>query len=184
MTTPVYATRITSLSDARYFSGMGVQWLGIQTDPAAAGYMTAEQFRQIAGWVNGPQFILEVFTLGDRFDPIVLSLEYGVDQFCISPSQISKVASGKFGLHLDHPEDVKHVTDMLFVILPSPAELDSTNMPSVTRLIPGPSTVQEAVEILGQHPDVGFVVKGSPEEAVGIKEYESMDLLEFLDEED
>lgn len=53
--TKVKAGNITHLGDARYCAGMGVDWLGF---PAHA--IDPNMFREITGWVTGPQFVLEI----------------------------------------------------------------------------------------------------------------------------
>jgi phosphoribosylanthranilate isomerase len=55
--TKVKVGSITSLSEARYCAGMGVDLLGF---PVGDGGMKPEQYRQMIEWVAGPELVLEV----------------------------------------------------------------------------------------------------------------------------
>ncbi|MCW5910962.1 MAG: hypothetical protein KIT62_07805 [Cyclobacteriaceae bacterium] len=55
LVTKVKAANITNLSDARYCAGMGVDWIGF---PAAE--VDAKLFREITGWLSGPQWVIEL----------------------------------------------------------------------------------------------------------------------------
>ena len=54
---------ITNLSDARYCSGMGVEYLGIRTVAGYPGYLEPEKFQAIAGWISGPEIVAEIYGL-------------------------------------------------------------------------------------------------------------------------
>ncbi len=55
--TTVKVGSITSLSEARYCAGMGVDLLGF---PVGDGGLQPEQYRQMIEWVAGPELVLEV----------------------------------------------------------------------------------------------------------------------------
>ncbi len=56
--TKVKVGNITNLSDARYCAGMGVDMLGFPvTGPNA---VSLEKFKEINGWVTGPELVLEI----------------------------------------------------------------------------------------------------------------------------
>jgi phosphoribosylanthranilate isomerase len=55
--TTVKVGSITSLSEARYCAGMGVDLLGF---PVGDGGLKPEQYRQMIEWVAGPELVLEV----------------------------------------------------------------------------------------------------------------------------
>lgn len=48
---------VTSLSEARYCAGMGVDLIGF---PVGAGGLAPDQYKQIMDWITGPEFVLEV----------------------------------------------------------------------------------------------------------------------------
>ncbi len=62
--TKVKVGNITNLSDARYCAGMGVDMLGFPIG-MGVGRISIETFQEIAAWVAGPEFILE---LPDKID--------------------------------------------------------------------------------------------------------------------
>lgn len=56
----IKAGKITNLSDARYFSAMGVEMLGFCLDPTVDEHLTLQTFAPIRGWVEGPVMIAEL----------------------------------------------------------------------------------------------------------------------------
>ncbi|MFM9075466.1 MAG: hypothetical protein ACKORJ_07875 [Bacteroidota bacterium] len=172
---PVYATRITSLSDARYFAGMGVRFLGICADPQSPDFFPAGRFREISGWVTGPEFVLEVDSMDGDPDLSRLAAEYGVSVFRINVGQQQfAIDSGvRFGIAGD-----VQAADAEFTVGPvdrmEPAN-DRIHFASEIR------SINDASELLNNYPGAGLMVQGSPEQQPGVKEYDAQDLLEFLD---
>jgi phosphoribosylanthranilate isomerase len=190
MNTPVYAEQITSLSDARYFSGMGVRWLGICVDPDHPRFLPAARFREIAGWVSGPQFVLEADTLAPDFNAAALAEEYGVSFFRINPQQIGAVKNYPFGLILTdklnapgHTSIINYQTipDKTEFLIFSSGEIPPLSLKDKITILPSPDTAEEAARMLNSNPETGFLIKGSDEQEPGLKNYDSRDLLEFLD---
>lgn len=60
--TLVKVSNITSLSDARYCAGMGVELLGFSIDEASENYVSPEKLREIRSWVVGVQIVAETST--------------------------------------------------------------------------------------------------------------------------
>ena len=58
--TKVKAGGINSLSDARYFAGMGVDWLGFSVNPDSENFVSLSLYKDIAGWISGPQRVIEI----------------------------------------------------------------------------------------------------------------------------
>jgi len=56
--TKVKVGNITNLSDARYCAGMGVDLLGFPV--GGADGISLEKFKEINGWVTGPELVLEI----------------------------------------------------------------------------------------------------------------------------
>lgn len=182
MTTLVYAEKITSLSDARYFSGMGVRWLGICVNPDDPDYLPPQRFREIAGWVAGALFVLEAESIKDSFNPMALSEDYGISRFRIHPDHIKQLKDFSYGLDLrENSETYVSPSDSKpeFLILDSINKIENNFHQPI--LIPAPDQSNETGEILNQFPELGFVIRGSAETAVGLKEYDSREFLEFLD---
>jgi phosphoribosylanthranilate isomerase len=51
--TRVYAGPVTNLTDARYFSSFGVDWLGFCFDPARPEFIEPSTAAEIRGWLHG-----------------------------------------------------------------------------------------------------------------------------------
>ncbi|MEQ1585556.1 MAG: hypothetical protein ABL895_06745 [Cyclobacteriaceae bacterium] len=81
--TKVKAGNITNLSDARYCAGMGVDWLGFPIDS-----IDPKTFKEITGWVTGPQFVLEISA-----GPFPALLDYPVTTVQISYQQLKESES-------------------------------------------------------------------------------------------
>jgi hypothetical protein len=54
----IIANGITSLTDARYFAAMGVDWIGF--DMGLHSPLSIEHVMTFADWLEGPQFFLDV----------------------------------------------------------------------------------------------------------------------------
>ncbi len=52
----VKINQVSSLSDARYCAGMGVDVLGFSLVEGTPSYVDPQQFKEITQWVSGPQF--------------------------------------------------------------------------------------------------------------------------------
>jgi phosphoribosylanthranilate isomerase len=58
--TKVILSSVTNLSDARYASGMGVDYIGFAINPDNERYVTAESAQMIKGWLSGVRIIGEI----------------------------------------------------------------------------------------------------------------------------
>jgi len=111
---PVYAGNITNLSDARYFAGMGVQWLGFQIDPNQTSYLNPQKFREIVGWVTGPALVLEPQPNISTNDLTQLAGDYGIDLLRLLPQA---AYAGPCGYYLDSPMTSPSVQSSAFIII-------------------------------------------------------------------
>lgn len=186
---PVYAGRITGLGDARYFAGMGVRWLGIQTDPTQPGYLSADRFREISGWVSGPEFVLETDTASYAVDYKVLAAQYGPALFCIGLHQAANALEQgiTFGLRIRGDEvDEAIKFDPKWIIISDSVSTAAANKISTrgyTLLCQGEWTPEQAHALISEIPGAGFAITGSPEMQPGLKNYEAGPLLESLEDE-
>lgn len=81
--TTVKVGSISNLSDARYCSGMGVQYLGFSLDSDNENYVDPETLKSIKEWVVGPRIVGE-FSTSD-----LDSIENIIEQYDIDAIQIS-----------------------------------------------------------------------------------------------
>lgn len=56
----VKASAITNLSDARYFSAFPVNWMSFQCNPISQKFVPHNTIIELIGWLEGPDFCLEV----------------------------------------------------------------------------------------------------------------------------
>lgn len=50
---------VNNLTEARYFSAMGVEWIGFDFNPESSRYVDVETAKEISGWLAGPRFLGE-----------------------------------------------------------------------------------------------------------------------------
>jgi len=50
---------VNNLTEARYFSAMGVEWMGFDFNPESPRYVDVETAKEISGWLAGPRFLGE-----------------------------------------------------------------------------------------------------------------------------
>ena len=60
LVTKVLAGSISSLSDARYYAGMGVEWLGFDVNPNSKSFVSPAVFKDITGWISGPLAVAQL----------------------------------------------------------------------------------------------------------------------------
>lgn len=185
MDIPVFASRVSGLGDARYFSGMGVRWLGIVAVANQPGYLSPGRFREIAGWVAGVEFILEVDGAGPAVDFRALTNAYGTGKFLIHPDQADAAISFgvSFGIRCTHDSDVSSVKgnpDFLLIQSADSDQGEHHNYPILLSAGLSKDKLEVWLSLSRQH---GIWVTGSAEEKPGLKEYPAADVLEWLDEQ-
>lgn len=62
--TIVKLSSVNNLSDARYGAGMGVGLMGFNLSSHKEGYISADTFKEISGWISGVQLVAEFTTEG------------------------------------------------------------------------------------------------------------------------
>lgn len=92
MAPKVKAGSITHLTDARYFTSKGVEWLGFCFDPASPDFIEPHKVQEILGWVEGPTIVGEFnHRPADeiRESVMILNLKYiQLDADCDDPAYL------------------------------------------------------------------------------------------------
>jgi phosphoribosylanthranilate isomerase len=192
--TKVILSRVTNLSDARYASGMGVDYIGFSINPANTQYVTVEQAKTIGDWLSG------VSIIGDVGDSLTTDMaDYSTSYIQTSNASIINELDEPI-LALDvNDSSINEVIDLLatyssevsFFVLNVENGRLSTLQPQLFELcskypvyISTEFDNQKLAYLLGNIKPTGIVLYGSTEEKPGFSSYDGIaDILEQLEEE-
>lgn len=59
LSSKIKASQVTNLTDGRYFSAWGVDWLGFSLDSASEYYIEPTKMKAIRDWLEGPKIVGE-----------------------------------------------------------------------------------------------------------------------------
>jgi len=114
----IKASEIGNLTDARYFSAMGVNWLGFMLDPGQATAVSATQLLAMREWLSGPKIVGELGTMSDAE-----TLQQAIEVLKIDALQVGqftdienvKKLAGQVGFILEQvPESLENLSDLEF----------------------------------------------------------------------
>ena len=192
--TKVILSSVTNLSDARYASGMGVDYIGFAINPASDQYVTAEEAKSIKDWLSG------VSIIGDIGD----ALPEDMSDYASTYSQTNNISLVD---KLDWPilkleitiENIADLTAILnantksvnFFILSVDAEQLSSLQPQLKDIcsnypiyISTKYDDQNLSFVLAEINPTGIVLYGSKEIKPGLSSYDGIaDILEQLEED-
>jgi phosphoribosylanthranilate isomerase len=192
--TKVKAGSISSLSDARYFAGMGVDWLGFDVNPASESYVSAELYKNMAGWVAGPKRVLEFSAPMSNESMQTIIAEYVPDFIQISLEQVSHTPLDKPTMATASLEtlDTQLLTDVasriqyLILNCRQPFEhqekLVQASRHARILLVVEPDCL-DIKKMVAELPMEGIALRGSKELKPGLKDYDYSNLLESLDDD-
>ena len=192
--TKVILSGVTNLSDARYASGMGVDFIGFSINPANSRYVTVAQVKTISDWLSGVSLIGE---LGSSITADVLdykstfiqitneSLVHDLDEPILALN-INSANSNDVSISLQ-----SNAADVSFFIVN--VESDELNLlqPQLHDLcnkynvyISTNFDNQTLAHVLGEINPTGIVLYGSEEVKPGLSSYDGIaDILEQLEED-
>jgi len=193
----VKISNVSSLSDARYCAGMGVDILGFNIDPTSSSRISPEDYKEITDWVAGVEFAGE-FDSADADE-----IKRTVKDYPISYVQLSKLdlveKIGLLGIPLIFKADIdaeKDLTDLSHTLsyldeLATIVILKTSNQELVDELDKIISFYNGNIKLLkgfqvipsdSIHKFPGLEMQATKEEKPGLKDYgEIMDVLEILD---
>lgn len=193
---------ISNLSDARYCAGMGVDLLGFCLDPTSNAHLTAESYKEIVGWISGPQLVGEFDTHDAGFilnaqeelkfdfiqvDDLPLANSLSHDNKVILKISLHLLADGTSltGLLSDVDDNIE------FLLLESDTPVDSKLQGEIEKICKAYAVLKgfdlEPASVLA---DIsmeykGIAMKGSEELKAGFKDYDELaDILEVLELDD
>lgn len=188
---PVKVSGITSLTDARYCAGMGVQFLGIQLDGIGARISPIE-FKSIRAWIEGIEWVGEYS--GDSGEEVkMFAQEYGLDFLEVSNrSLVLPLMEGGFKVGVKQNDlsiDAIFDRSISYICAPIPEEFYSelkiwmAQHPSIPVLIQSVSTISDLKFAMVHLPECGFNFESGEEERPGWMDLSALqDLLEILEE--
>ncbi|MFT6204774.1 MAG: phosphoribosylanthranilate isomerase [Spirosomataceae bacterium] len=89
LTKSIYVSGVNNLSDARYCSGMGVDYIGVNVDEESSSYLPIEKFNEINGWVVGVNWIVE--SGATDFNKLLdKCIKYDIKRICVSDAKVAR----------------------------------------------------------------------------------------------
>lgn len=177
--TNVWVNKITTLSEARYCAGMGVQFLGFQ--PAVVDVKT---YRDITGWVSGPSFFLDI---SEEMTMPAKVADYACEYLLIREEQVNELPAtidSKLLIKrsLSSSGSTPSPARADFILLENWAPESLERAPA--RTVVAVSNPDEALLAISL-PIAGILLQGSTEASPGLMEYDHLSaVLELLETED
>jgi phosphoribosylanthranilate isomerase len=193
--TKVKVGKITNLSDARYCSGMSVDFLGFPISSAGLT-LDLKNYREITGWVSGPAFVLEWKSEEIPHDFQEMIQPYNADYFEVSARQLEKIPPVKNRLMVNLKVEDWHSLrpvlnghkDRIHCLILKSLEGDVINSPVVREIaqefsvLLGFGITKKNLAALLTLPIAGFALEGTKEDKPGFKEYLALsEILEALE---
>lgn len=192
--TKVILSRVTNLSDARYASGMGVDYIGFSINPENTQYVTVEQAKTIGNWLSG------VSIIGDVGDSMTTDMaDYSTSSIQTSNASIVNkldepilaIDVNAANINLAIQSIATHADKVNFFILNIETKQLSDVQPQLVKLcnkypiyISVDFDSNNLAFVLAEIKPTGIVLYGSEEEKPGFSSYDGIaDILEQLEEE-
>ena len=190
--TKVILSNVTNLSDARYASGMGVDYISFNINPENDQYVTSEQVKMITEWLSGVSIIGNIENLKEynpdeyntRFlqsnnrsiveqaDNSIFTLDFNIDDQARIHQILSELKDkvAFFVLNVEEAVLVSH-TNVL------------TTMCKVFNIFISTNYVDKIIDLtLNEIEPMGIVIYGSKEEQPGLSSYDGIaDILEQIE---
>jgi len=171
---------ITSLSDARYCAGMGVDLLGFRVIQGQDNYISPSRFQEIRGWIAGPEIVAEIYGITSSVELEAILADYKPDYLELGSAEAELLGDLSIPYILStNKEDPKPVSTR------QPAFLLLKKLSANSSLFRCLVEVQSYVEVQRAQEFShfgGIALKGSAEIRPGLKDYDEMaEILEKLD---
>ncbi|MEQ6118432.1 phosphoribosylanthranilate isomerase [Reichenbachiella sp. MALMAid0571] len=193
---------ITNLSDARYCAGMGVDLLGFPLDEKSTEYIDTESYKEIVGWISGPQFVGE-FESNDasvimslqqelKFEYIEVNNVELANALSLTSNVIYKIDLESFQSEGSLKNHFTLINDSIkYILLESETKVSSAAQKAIDELASIYPVLKayelNASTILSDIATVnikGIALKGSKEVKPGFKDYDELaDILEALEDD-
>lgn len=196
----VFASRITNLTDARYFAAREADFLGFNLETGTPGYLDPVFMKAMREWVEGPRIVGE-FSLSPAHVVREAAAFYGLDAVLVHAPQHLNELPALEGLNVILAVDGAAQPDELAGIFRNAAPwttlflLDFSEKKSgwpewraraaewvaffnlYPTLLSLDVPAEELPEILEQLRPAGLVLRGGEEEQVGVKSFDEIEAI-------
>lgn len=189
----IKATRISNLTDARYFASKEIDYLGFNIEEGSPDYVEPDLMRAFRQWVEGPRIVGEFGRKYNTDQVNEIGKFYDIDAIQIPADLHDPEEVGDFSIFVDvdWPEDPYQLEKILrfwmpystyYTMVVDESSIDKANLvfpelcqkfPLLIKL-PG-MKLPEIIEFTNRLDPVGIILEGSAEEKVGFKSFEELD---------
>jgi phosphoribosylanthranilate isomerase len=178
---------VNNLTDARYFSAMGVDYIGFCCNPGTESYCSIDKIKEITDWVEGPKFVLE-FSGWQEESEIQNLLDSGLGN-AVHFGAFSDYKK-TFSVPVFKDYIFENIIDADLNICDYPvirsertffdlSDKEKSDLKEVLKMKPCFLDFQlkgnEIETILSEVPIYGIILRGGEEEKVGVKSFEDLD---------
>lgn len=188
LATFVKINAVNNLSDARYCAGMEVDQLGFAIEEGNENYVSPNDFKELADWVSGVEYIGEVYS--NHTDLSGLKETYQLDGIQVNSFEMIAEAL-KTGLKVSFLTNDLALADQALTNYPDIAYvLLSQNDTAILKELDKPEKVvidtgfdaSNIRELIEAHAFKGIAMQGGQEIRPGFKDFDELaDILETLD---
>lgn len=179
--TKVKVGSITNLSDARYCAGMGVELLGFPVNGPEG--ISLERFKEINGWVTGPELVIEIDTAENAE---ALIEQFGINYIEVDASLLSDfhdISDKSLIVRVDlsnwkttasllfpYKEQIQYLLVRNVLDAPMKALKEAAQSYSLLLEFDGKAELEDLLDL----PMSGLAMKGGSELKPGLKEYDQI----------
>lgn len=169
--TKFFAKNISHLTDARYFSAMGVEWISFNI---GINGISEAAFHGIVEWIEGPKVAIEGLENEEMLADVIRIKELGF----IDPSE-KNILQIELDMWSQAPYDLETKAVLLHAesIHQIKAHSNFLKQQEVPYFLDGSYTNEELIDIAKQIPNLGIAIQGSSEEKTGFKDFDTIDRL-------
>ena len=163
----VAAFSISNLTDARYFSAYGVDWLAYTLEDNRGSLADLDKIQEIIQWVEGPKSIGMFNTVPSSELLDLIKAKINLDALALPKYETVDIKIPIFSVH--PLESTSHL------ILTNLENLEKVDKDSITSVFVKVSALSEVKTILEMEKPPGIILEGGEEAEVGLKSYELYD---------
>lgn len=192
---PVLVSNVTHLTDARYFSACGVDFISFPIEAHVENAVDVATLTEIAQWLEGPQILASITGIVD-VPELINQYQEAVEGYVLgvySPKQnvqpegkiiIQEILLDASGFDQNQLQSIVD-TNAYIVVKTSLSYTEASNFIDKEELNPKTTFIDTNIKTSElDEAQYGIVLRGSDEEKVGYKSYDELDeILEKLSED-